>query len=155
MFASAVSGSARIVGLALILVAAAVLGLTVGTIINERGGEARTVAGYPPGWNGGAAIPVSRTATALFSADALESVKVTRGDVAAPVAPAEESDDLTLHPQFREKSAPETFSTQDYADQHQTDSAPAAEESDYHDRHSQEQAADPLPGIPWSEDPRR
>lgn len=116
MFASAASGSARIVGLALILALAAVLGLAVGNALNERSDEGRTNAGYPVGWNGGARVPISRTATAAFSIDALDAVRIARGDAAAPIAPSEESDYFQRHPQFQET---------------------AAEESDYHDRHPQ------------------
>jgi hypothetical protein len=114
MFTSVTSAGARIAGLAIVLVAAAAIGLAAGNLINsaaER--ESRTNAGYPVGWNGGGRIPVSQTATAGFSQSALDAVRITRGDAVSAEAPTE-SDYHDRHPQLR----------------------PDAEESDYHQRHT-------------------
>jgi hypothetical protein len=123
MFATTATAFTRIVGVTVILVLAAALGLAVGNAINERAGNASvTNAGYPAGWSGGAAVPVSQTAKAIFSMKALEALRVARGDVAelasAP-APAE-SDYHDRHPQFRETIAAES----DYHDRHPHESEP-------------------------------
>ena len=97
---TAAVGSARMIALAAVLGAAAVLGLAVGTALNERSPEGGTINGYPPGWQGGAAIPVSRVAAQSFSLDALDAVRVTRGDAAAPAAAVDESDYFMRHPQL-------------------------------------------------------
>jgi hypothetical protein len=114
VIAATAGGSARIVALAAILVLAAALGLAVGTMINERAGEGRTVSGYPTGWQGGAAAPISRVATAAFSTEALDALRVTRGDVSEATAAGEESD---------------------YFQRHAGTQKARAEESDYHQRH--------------------
>lgn len=126
MIAATAGGWARIVALAAILVLAAVLGLAVGTMINERAGEGQAVAGYPPGWQGGAAAPVARVATAAFSAEALDALRVTRGDMTEPTAAGEESDYFQRHPESRQTNAAE---------------------SDYHQRHPEltEQPATRIP----------
>jgi len=114
MITTAAGGFARIVALAAILVLAAVLGLAVGTLINDRAGEGQTVAGYPAGWQGGAAVPVGRIGTAAFSSEALDAVRVTRGDGSEATAAGEESD---------------------YFQRHAETQKARAEESDYHQRH--------------------
>jgi hypothetical protein len=73
--------AARAVGLALVLVLAAASGLMVGNAI-----QGRDVwnAGYPDGWQGGAAAPRSITADSAFSLDAISAVQAARGDARAP-----------------------------------------------------------------------
>jgi hypothetical protein len=77
MNATAFVTAARAVGLALVILAAAASGLVVG---NALQGLAGTNAGYPPGWQGGAAAPMARTADAVFSIDAISAVRAARGD---------------------------------------------------------------------------
>lgn len=60
----------RIAAFALVLVAAAILGLAVGSVLNSWTHEQ------------------SRTATAVFSADALSAVQAARGDTGAGAAAA-------------------------------------------------------------------
>lgn len=72
--------AARTVGLALILLAAAATGLVVGNAIQ---GRSDTNAGYPLGWQGGAAAPMARTADSAFSLDAISAVQAARGDARA------------------------------------------------------------------------
>jgi hypothetical protein len=102
--ATAAATSIRIAALVAVLAAAAILGLAFGSALDARTDESRTIAGYPPGWQGGAAIPVAQSAT--FSLEALDAVRVTRGDE----APA----------------ARDSFSTQDYADLHDSEPTDAA-----------------------------
>lgn len=75
------SGFARTGLVVIVLVLAIVAGLAVGNAINGRGG---TLNGYPAGWQGGAAVPVSRVANTSFSLDALQQLQAIRGDAAAP-----------------------------------------------------------------------
>ena len=75
------SGIARTGLVAIVLVLAIVAGLAVGNAINGRGD---TLNGYPAGWRGGAAVPVSRVADTSFSLDAVEQLQAIRGDAAAP-----------------------------------------------------------------------
>lgn len=84
MNASAIGTATRAVGLVIVLVLAATVGLMVG---NALQGRATTNAGYPEGWQGGAAVPLSRTADASFSLDAIKAVQAARGDAAAPATP--------------------------------------------------------------------
>ena len=77
MTANAFGTAARTVALALVLAAAAAVGLVVGNALN---GRADTNAGYPAGWQGGAAAPIARTAQAAFSLDAIAAVQAARGD---------------------------------------------------------------------------
>ena len=69
--------------LAAVIVLAAVVGLMVGDALQGRG----TNAGYPEGWQGGAAAPLSRTADTSFSLDAIADVQAARGDAAAAAKP--------------------------------------------------------------------
>ena len=70
MNASAIGTATRAFGLAVVIVLAAVVGLMVGNALQGRGA---TNAGYPEGWQGGAAVPLSRTADTSFSLDAAAS----------------------------------------------------------------------------------
>lgn len=76
------SGFARTGLVVIVLVLAIVAGLAVGNAINGRGGTLN--AGYPAGWQGGAAVPVSRVADTSFSLDAVQQLQAIRGDAAAP-----------------------------------------------------------------------
>ena len=78
------SGPARIGLVAIVLVLAIVAGLAVGNAINGRGDGGTLNAGYPAGWQGGAAVPVSRVADTSFSLDAVQELQAIRGDAAAP-----------------------------------------------------------------------
>ncbi|MDQ2690056.1 MAG: hypothetical protein M3Y29_07270 [Chloroflexota bacterium] len=89
---------ARAVGLALILTAAAAVGILTGNLIQ---GRADNNAGYPEGWQGGAAVPVSRTATAAFSLDAIADLQAARGD-----APAETEEYVDYAQRHADVSAP-------------------------------------------------
>jgi hypothetical protein len=134
--ATAVATSVRIAVLAAVLGAAAILGLAFGTALDGRTTENRTINGYPPGWYGGAAIPVAQSAR--FSLEALDAVRITRGDPAvAPAAPASDDvhDVFLNHPEYRQDSgagagkapaAKDSFSTQDYADLHDSEPTDAA-----------------------------
>lgn len=75
------SGFARTGLVAVVLVLAIAAGLAVGNAINGRGG---TLNGYPAGWQGGAAVPVSRVADTSFSLDAVRDIQALRNDAAAP-----------------------------------------------------------------------
>lgn len=75
------SGFARTGLVVIVLCLAIVAGLAVGNAINGRGA---TLNGYPDGWQGGAAVPVSRVANTSFSLDALQQLQAIRGDAAAP-----------------------------------------------------------------------
>jgi hypothetical protein len=123
---AAAATSLRIAVLAAVLGAAAILGLAFGTALNDRTAESRTVNGYPPGWQGVAPIPVSQNSR--FSLQALDAVRITRGDPAAPASDDTERDRFLDHPEYRSdadstEAAKDSFSTQDYADLHDTDSA--------------------------------
>jgi hypothetical protein len=85
MNASAIGTATRAVGLVIVIVLAATVGLMVGNALQGRGA---TNAGYPEGWAGGAAVPLSRTADTSFSLDAIGAVQAARGDAAAPARPA-------------------------------------------------------------------
>lgn len=98
--ATAAIGSARVIVLVSVLGLAGVVGLAAGTALNERSAQGQTINGYPPGWHGGAAVPVNRAATSTFSIEALDAVRATRGDAAAPATRAEESDYFQRHPQL-------------------------------------------------------
>ena len=97
----AIAGGARVVALTTILIFAAATGLAVGDLLNAERASS-TNAGYPDGWQGGAAVPVSRTATASFSIEALEAVQATRGDRPA------ESDYALRHRPATPNPAPST-----------------------------------------------
>jgi hypothetical protein len=81
MNASAITTATRAVGLALVIVIAAALGLMFGNAIQ---GRTTTNAGYPDGWQGGAAVPVSRAADSAFSLAAIDAVQRARGDSQQP-----------------------------------------------------------------------
>ena len=83
MNASAIGPAVRAVGLALILAIAAAFGLAVGNALNGRTNPdaGANIGGMVPGNAGG--TPISRTATATFSVDALAAVQAARGDKAA------------------------------------------------------------------------
>jgi hypothetical protein len=98
--ATAAFGPARVIVLVSVLGLAGVVGLAAGAALNERSAESQTINGYPPGWHGGAAIPASRTATSIFSVEALDAVRATRGDAMAPATEVEQSDHFQRHPQL-------------------------------------------------------
>lgn len=132
----ATNASARIGGIVLVLVLAATAGLVIGNAINSRADGGATNLGYPAGYSGGAAVPVSHTAQAVFSADALAALHVARGDIAQFPARAEESDHGLRHAQAAEDSTGTSNDAQlhpQFRDDPAQQSAPA--ESDYHDRH--------------------
>jgi hypothetical protein len=84
MNASVLVTTVRIVALVIVLVLAAVAGLVVGNAMQGRAGN---TAGYPTGWQAGAGVPASRTATASFSMDAIAAVQAIRdADRASTVA---------------------------------------------------------------------
>ncbi|HSK93468.1 MAG TPA: hypothetical protein VLA76_05355 [Candidatus Angelobacter sp.] len=85
MHSATFSTVARTGAVALVIAAAAALGLFVGDAISDP--ERSTLHGYPAGWAGGAAVPVSRTADKSFSLDAIAAVAATRDmRVSAPAA---------------------------------------------------------------------
>jgi hypothetical protein len=84
MNASAIGSATRAIGLAVVIALAATVGLMVG---NALQGVTNTNAGYPEGWQGGAAAPLSRTADTSFSLDAIADVQAARGDAAAAAKP--------------------------------------------------------------------
>lgn len=100
MNAGTFSGSARIVIAALVLATAVVLGLIVGNAIGQRDDGSQTNLGYPPGWHGGAAVPVSRTAEASFSVEAVEQLNAIRAnDSIGTATSADDASDYGLrHP---------------------------------------------------------
>ena len=84
MNGTAFGTAARTAAIGAILVIAAALGLVVGNALNGIGDRSATTnAGYPAGYQGGAAIPGTRTAAAAFSLDAIAAVQAARGDVVA------------------------------------------------------------------------
>jgi hypothetical protein len=105
--ATAAATSVRIAVLAAVLGAAAILGLAFGSALDGRTAEVGTVNGYPPGWQGVAPIPVAQHAR--FSLEALDAVRVARGDPAAPATePVPATDDVSdiflRHPEYRQDS---------------------------------------------------
>ena len=107
MNASAIGTATRAVGLAIVIALAATVGLMVG---NALQGRTTTNAGYPEGWQGGAAIPLSRTADASFSLDAIADVQAARGDAAAAAKP-DYVDYALRHAQAAESSEQPTKET--------------------------------------------
>lgn len=101
MNASAIGTATRAFGLAIVIALAATVGLMVG---NALQGRTTTNAGYPDGWQGGAAIPLSRTADTSFSLDAIRDVQAARGDAAAAASP-DYVDYAQRHAQAKEKSS--------------------------------------------------
>jgi len=88
---------ARTGAVVLVIIVAAALGLIVGDALRDRDGSTLN-AGYPAGWAGGAAAPVSRTADASFSLNAISAVAAIR-DAGASAAAAEDYPDFPLrHP---------------------------------------------------------
>ena len=84
MNASAIGTATRALGLAAVIALAATVGLMVGDALQ---GRTTSNAGYPDGWQGGAAVPLSRTADTSFSLDAIADVQSARGDAAAATRP--------------------------------------------------------------------
>lgn len=64
MNGATIVGTIRAATVALVLIAAAALGLVFGTALNER---ATTTFGYPEGWAGGAAAPAAAVDAAAQS----------------------------------------------------------------------------------------
>jgi len=91
-----ISAVARTGALVLVIAVAAALGLVVGDAIRDRDGSTLN-AGYPAGWAGGAAVPVSRTANVSFSLDAISAVAAIR-DTATSVAAEDYPDYPLRHP---------------------------------------------------------
>jgi hypothetical protein len=98
MNTSPAAGVIRTMGVALVLAAAIAAGLVVGNALDAR----QSAAGYPIGWQPGPGAPLARSADASFSIDALDAVRVARGDTATLQAPAEqiESDYHDRHPEI-------------------------------------------------------
>jgi hypothetical protein len=107
MNASAIGTATRAFGLAVVIVLAATVGLMVGNALQGRG---TTNAGYPEGWQGGAAVPLSRTADSSFSLDAIGAVQAARGDAAAASKP-DYLDYAQRHPQVNAESSAPTKET--------------------------------------------
>jgi hypothetical protein len=107
MNASAIGTATRAFGLAVVIVLAATVGLMVGNALQGRG---TTNAGYPEGWQGGAAVPLSRTADSSFSLDAIGAVQAARGDAAAAAKP-DYLDYAQRHPQVKAESSVPTKET--------------------------------------------
>ncbi len=98
---------ARTSAVVIVIIVAAALGLLVGDALRDR--DASTLnAGYPAGWSGGAAVPVSRTADASFSLDAISAIAAIRDSSAASAAAAEDYPDYPLRHPAAPKQAPKT-----------------------------------------------
>lgn len=99
---------ARTSAVVIVIIVAAALGLLVGDALRDR--DASTLnAGYPAGWSGGAAVPVSRTADASFSLDAISAIAAIRDSSAATAAAAaEDYPDYPLRHPAAPKQAPKT-----------------------------------------------
>ncbi len=85
MNSSAINQAARATVVVIVLGLAAAFGLVVGNAIQSG---PSTNAGYPAGYQGGAAVPASKVASATFSLEALEALRAARGDDAAPTPDA-------------------------------------------------------------------
>ena len=109
MQATSLSTAARVIGLGLVLVLAAAFGILAGNLIQ---GRSATNFGYPAGWQGGAAVPVTRTADAAFSLDAVSQLQAIRDTGAADAAPV---DDEGVELRKRDPDAP---GYQDYGLRH-------------------------------------
>jgi hypothetical protein len=109
MNSGTVSAIARTGVLALVIALAAALGLVVGDAIRDRDGSTLN-AGYPAGWAGGAAVPVSRTASASFSLDAISAVAAIRDTSASTAVAAEDYPDYPLRHLASPPAAPKTTS---------------------------------------------
>lgn len=98
MHPGTVSAVARTGAVALVIAVAAALGIFVGDALRDRDGSSLN-AGYPAGWAGGAAVPVSRTADASFSLDAIAALAAIRDTSATTSGEAEAYPDYALrHP---------------------------------------------------------
>ena len=106
MHPGTVSAVARTGAVALVIVVAAALGLFVGDAIRDRDSSTLN-AGYPVGWAGGAAVPVSRTADASFSLDGISALAAIR-DTNASTAAAEDYPDYSLRHPAAPQQAPKT-----------------------------------------------
>jgi hypothetical protein len=102
-----ISAVARTGALVLVIAVAAALGLVVGDAIRDRDGSTLN-AGYPAGWAGGAAVPVSRTADASFSLDAISAVAAIRDTSASTAAAGEDYLDYPLRHPAAPQPAPKT-----------------------------------------------
>jgi len=89
------------------IIVAAALGLFVGDAMRDRDGSTLS-AGYPAGWAGGAAVPVSRTADASLSLDAISALAAIRDDGAAPASGTQEYRDYALRHPVAPQAAPKT-----------------------------------------------
>ena len=96
MHPGTVSAVARTGVVALVIAVAAALGIFVGDALRDRDG-ATLNAGYPAGWAGGAAVPVSRTADASFSLEAISAIASIRDTGAATAAAADYPDYALRH----------------------------------------------------------
>ena len=105
MHPGTVSAVARTGAVALVIVVAAALGLVVGDALRDR--DASTLnAGYPAGWAGGAALPISRTADASLSLDAIAALAAIRDTGSAASAPTEAYPDYPLRHPVAPQQAP-------------------------------------------------
>ena len=103
MHPGTVGAVARTGAVALVIVVAAALGLFVGDALRDRDGSTLN-AGYAAG---GAAVPVSRTADASFSLDAIAALAAIR-DANAPAAAAQDYPDYSLRHPAAPRQAPMT-----------------------------------------------
>jgi hypothetical protein len=106
MHPGTVSAVVRTGAVALVIAVAAALGLFVGDALRDRDGSTLN-AGYPAGWAGGAAVPVSRTADVSFSLDAISAIAAIR-DTEASAAAAEDYADYALRHPAAPQQAPKT-----------------------------------------------
>lgn len=101
-----VSAVARTGAVALVIAVAAALGIFVGDALRDREGSTLN-AGYPAGWAGGAAVPISRTADVSFSLDAVSALAAIRNAGASTAEAAEDYPDYPLrHPAAPRQAAP-------------------------------------------------
>ena len=107
MHPGTISAIARTGAVALVIAVAAALGLFVGDALRDRDGSTLN-AGYPAGWAGGAAVPVSRTADASFSLDAIAALAAIRDTGASAAAAAEDYPDYSLRHPAAPQQAPIT-----------------------------------------------
>lgn len=89
---------ARTSAVVIVIIVAAVLGLFVGDALRDGGGSTL---------DAGAAVPVSRTADASFSLDAISAIAAIRDTGASTAAAAEDYPDYAL----RHPAAPQSLPT--------------------------------------------
>lgn len=102
MHPGTLSAVARTGAVALVIAVAAALGLFAGDALRDRDGSTLNA-----GWAGGAAVPVSRTADASLSLDAIAAIAAIR-DTSASAATAEDYPDYSLRHPAAPKAAPKS-----------------------------------------------